>query len=337
LDSITHIALGAVTGEAIAGRSFGKRAMFIGALAQSIPDIDFIAAAFLPAADNVLVHRGFTHSFVFGIITTIALGYLARRLHRERDFPLSMWFLFIGVEIFIHLFIDACNAYGIGWFEPFSHQRISFHILFVADPFFSAWPGIALFLLMGIRSNAVALRRVIIATSLILTATYFFYALYNKVTMESRMQTFLAKKGIPYTSLLTTPTPLNSWLWFAAIEDENGFHTTYHSVNEDDNKILLTYFPRNKNLIDSMSDDHELQQLLRFSQGKYTVEQRGDTLLFNVLRFGQIAGWANPKAPFVFHYYLNYPEANLMVVQRGRFSNWNQQTFNRMIERIKGR
>jgi inner membrane protein len=336
VDSITHIALGAVTGEAIAGRAIGKRAMFIGALAQSFPDIDFIAAVFLPSADNLLVHRGFTHSFLFGVLSTVMLSFLARRIHRERDFPLSLWFLFIGVEIFIHLFIDACNAYGIGWFEPFSHQRISFHILFVADPFFSIWTGLALFILMSINSKAVVVRRSIIVVSLGLTAAYFFYALYNKITIESRLQKYLANKEIPYKSLLTTPTPLNTWLWFAAIEDEKGFHTTYHSVNEDEQKIEFKYFPQNKELISGMLDDHELQQLLRFSQGKYTIEQRGDTVIFNDLRFGQIAGWANPQARFTFHYYLNYPDANLMVIQRGRFSNWNQHTFNSMVDRIRG-
>ena len=336
MDSITHIALGAVMGEAIAGKAIGKRAMFIGALAQSFPDIDFIAAAFLPAADNLLVHRGFTHSFLFGVLSTIGLALLARRLHRGKDIPLSLWIAFIGVEIFIHLFIDGCNAYGIGWFEPFSHQRVSFHILYVADPFFSIWTGLALFILMSTSSKAVGFRRTVIAVSLSLTAAYFFYALYNKVSIESRIQRFLADTELPYKSLLTTPTPLNSWLWFVAVEDEYGFHTTYHSVNEDDKKIKLNFFRQNRHLIRDMSDNHELQQLLRFSQGKFTIEQKADTLIFNDLRFGQIAGWADPKAPFVFHYYLNYPEANLMVVQRGRFANWNKETFGRMIERIKG-
>jgi inner membrane protein len=41
MDSITHIALGAITGEALAGKSLGKRAMILGAVAQSLPDIDF--------------------------------------------------------------------------------------------------------------------------------------------------------------------------------------------------------------------------------------------------------------------------------------------------------
>ena len=42
--SITHIALGACMGEAFSGKQLGKKATLWGAIAQSIPDIDFIEA-----------------------------------------------------------------------------------------------------------------------------------------------------------------------------------------------------------------------------------------------------------------------------------------------------
>jgi inner membrane protein len=77
-------------------------------------------------------------------------------------------------------------------------------------------------------------------------------------------------------------------------------------------------------------------QLLRFSQGYYTVERKNGSIIFNDLRFGQITGWYDPHADFVFHYYINNPKENLLVIQRGRFSNWNEETFGAMIERIRG-
>ena len=61
MDSITHIALGACMGEAFAGKTLGKKAMLWGALAQSIPDIDFIASFWMDTSSNLLAHRGFTH------------------------------------------------------------------------------------------------------------------------------------------------------------------------------------------------------------------------------------------------------------------------------------
>ncbi len=71
MDSITHIVLGATIGEAVAGKQLGKKAMLIGAIAQSIPDIDFLLAIWLRPIDNLLAHRGFTHSFFFAVTLAI--------------------------------------------------------------------------------------------------------------------------------------------------------------------------------------------------------------------------------------------------------------------------
>jgi inner membrane protein len=67
MDSLTHIALGACMGEAFAGKQLGKKAMLWGALAQSVPDIDFVASFWMNTSSNLLAHRGFTHSFVHSL------------------------------------------------------------------------------------------------------------------------------------------------------------------------------------------------------------------------------------------------------------------------------
>src|SRR5688572_11231864 len=107
MDSLTHIAIGAIIGEACAGKPLGKKAMLIGAAFQSIPDIDFVASFFLSPTSNLLAHRGFTHSLLFSFLITIGLSLL---LSRKRQLNFSAWMVFIGVEILIHLLLDACNA-----------------------------------------------------------------------------------------------------------------------------------------------------------------------------------------------------------------------------------
>ena len=141
MDSLTHFTIGACMGEAFAGKTVGKKAMLWGALAQSLPDIDFIASFWMKTSSNLLAHRGFTHSFLFCILITPLLAMLAESIHRPHNIPLWKWLLFFGVAIFFHIFIDAFNNYGVGLFEPFSHQRISFNAIYVADPFFSIWPA----------------------------------------------------------------------------------------------------------------------------------------------------------------------------------------------------
>ncbi|MFZ9660651.1 MAG: metal-dependent hydrolase, partial [Chitinophagaceae bacterium] len=74
MDTITHIALGACIGELFTDKQFGKRAMIWGALAQSIPDIDFIAGFWLSPTADLIAHRSFTHSILFGILISFFLA-----------------------------------------------------------------------------------------------------------------------------------------------------------------------------------------------------------------------------------------------------------------------
>ena len=80
MDSLTHIALGACIGEAILGHKIGKKALLIGALAQSIPDVDFIESFWLSEAEQLIAHRGITHSFFFIILISPLLGLFFQRL-----------------------------------------------------------------------------------------------------------------------------------------------------------------------------------------------------------------------------------------------------------------
>src|SRR5579872_3901458 len=143
MDTLTHIVLGACIGESIAGKQLGKKALLVGAIAQSVPDVDFAASFWLPTSSELLAHRGFTHSFLFVVIFAPLLALASKYLFRGSNVRWSRWLLFWGLQIFIHDFIDAFNAYGTGWFEPFSHYRVSFNTIYVADPLFSLWPAIA--------------------------------------------------------------------------------------------------------------------------------------------------------------------------------------------------
>jgi len=82
MDSITHIALGACIGELFVGGKVGRKAMLWGAVAQSFPDIDFIAGFWMDTTDELLAHRGFTHSLLFAALLTPILALLAERWNR---------------------------------------------------------------------------------------------------------------------------------------------------------------------------------------------------------------------------------------------------------------
>src|SRR5690348_1496192 len=99
MDSVTHIALGAVIGEAIMGKRLGKKAMMWCAVAQSAPDIDFIASLFMDPTANLLAHRGFTHSILFCLLSAAVFSILAHRHYASKNIPLRRWLLFLLLQL----------------------------------------------------------------------------------------------------------------------------------------------------------------------------------------------------------------------------------------------
>lgn len=335
MDTITHIALGACIGELFVGGKVGRKAMLWGAVAQSFPDIDFIAGFWMGTTDELLAHRGFTHSLLFAALLTPVLALLAERWHRPHNISIGKWTIFFGTEILLHIFLDAFNAYGTAWFEPFSHIRFSFHTLFVAEPLFSIWIGIAFAALLLIKKNRIK-RKWWSIFGLGMCFLYIVISVVNKVIIERAVKKALVVQQIKYNRYFTTPTPLNNLLWFAVAETDSGFNIGYRSVFDNTPTMQFEYFPRNALLTDSLQLSNDLLNLVRFSQGYYTVEKWNDTLVFNDLRFGQMIGWKDSKARFAFHYFLQYPDDNDLVVQRGRFQGWDRAAVRTLLRRIRG-
>jgi inner membrane protein len=335
MDSLTHIAVGACIGEAFFEKGFGKKALFWGALAQSIPDIDFLAGFWLNTSENLLAHRGFTHSILFALLVIPALSMTADRIHRPHDIPFRKMLFFFSAEVFAHLLLDAFNNYGVGWFEPFSHYRFSFNTVYVADPFFSIWPGIAFVVLMILKRYHPA-RRFWWKFGVFLPLLYLCYCIFNKISVTKDVEAILRQQNIAYTRYFTTPAPVQNWLWFVVAGNDSGYYVGYRSVFDRKKEIDFRYFPRNDSLLDPVRGGEDLQRLIRFSQQFYTAEKWHDTLVFNDLRFGQVIGWADPGERFAFHYYLKEDADNKLVVQRGRFAKWNWNVFRAMCRRIKG-
>ncbi|HMJ48717.1 MAG TPA: metal-dependent hydrolase, partial [Ferruginibacter sp.] len=246
-----------------------------------------------------------------------------------------------GAVILTHIFLDAFNNYGVAWFEPFSHYRISFNMVYVADPFFSIGPFISLAMLVILRQRDKARewnkkRRFWLRFGLILSFCYLGYAAFNKFIVDHDVKQQLARQDIKYNRYFTTPAPLQNWLWYVVAGNDTGYYVGYRSVFDNNKKMALHYFPRNKQLLDTAKCKKEVQQLIRFSQQFYTAEKNKDTLIFNDLRFGQIIGWQDPKEGFAFHYYLKPEIDNTLVVQRGRFAKWDGKVMRTLLNRMIG-
>lgn len=335
LDSLTHIALGAVIGEAVAGKRLGKRAMIVGAVAQSIPDIDFLAGLWMDIDNNLLAHRGFTHSILFIVIVSIFCGLVMERWQRARGMRLIMWVTFFFIETSAHLLLDSMNVYGVGMFEPFSYKRISFNVLFVADPLFSVAPGVAAIVLafLHLRNRA---RKFWTIAGWTLPVIYLVIAMVIKIHMTGIVDRQLVQQDLPRDRYFVTPTMMNILLWYIVVEDKDGYHIAYRSLF-DDGPLTWHFHSQRKSLLAPIATREDVQNLVTFSNGYYVMKSVEGRPVLSDLRFGQVFGWNNPENPFVFNYDLGRPDDNALVIQRGRFSEWTFDNLRLTLYRIAGR
>ena len=338
MDTITHIALGACIGEAAFSKQTDKKALIIGAVAQSLPDIDVIASLRVTPTENLLVHRGLTHSFLFGVAAAVLLSIAVQRMFAAKDLKFDKLFFFFCLQLWLHDLLDTCNAYGTGLFEPFSHKRFSFHLLFVADPLFSI-SIVAAFAAIVFLKKDNQKRKKWLYISLLPAFLYLFCAIFNKIWVKKQVEKSLQAKRISFKSTIITPTSFNTLLWYIVAATDSGYMVGYRSVF-DRNSFLtpFKYYPKNEQLLQGVDKTVNVKRLLTFADNYYTIQHLGDTLAFNVLRFGQVLGWQDdPKVHFAFEYFLNPSYDNTLVVQRGRFKGWNRKTLIKMYQRIKGK
>ena len=335
MDSITHTVLGACVGEALAGKKLGKHAMFWGALANNIPDVDVITSFWMSQADSLLAHRGFTHSILFALLFPFILAFILSRWHKNKLMLFKDWWILIASGMFIHIFIDSLTSYGTGWFEPFSHHRVTMNVLFVADPFYTLSllvSFVALLFIKGKKKSRIKWTNF----GLWISTLYIGYAFINKAIIDSDFKKELSRQNIQYTNYFSTPAPLNNFLWYLVAKNDTGFFLGYHSMFDKTDEIDLNYRSKNENLLSGLETDNDLLKLKRFSKGYYSSEKINDTLFINDLRFGTTGGWKDPSADFVFRYCLEKDANNDLVIQRGRFKSAGKDALTSLWKRICG-
>jgi inner membrane protein len=336
MDAVTHLALGACTAELLLTERLGKKRLIWGALAQALPDIDTLPALWLPADQSLLVHRGLTHSFLFALIIGALLAFLAWKICRPAGLPYTTLLFFFCFQLALHDLIDTCNSYGTGLLEPFSHQRFSINLLYVADPLFTA--GLIIGSLVLIVKPAVAPRRKRWAgIMLLLSAAYMGYAGINKAIVNRRVCLSFQSQHIDPSGYLITPAPFNCMLWYIVAAADSAYYMGYCSVWDGPAQaVRYEKQPKNERQLAKIKDKQVLRHLITFAEGYYTISQTGGSPYFNILRFGQVQGWRVPGAPFVFSYPLTAWDDKTVLLQKGRLAGWSKSAVKAYLRRIGG-
>ena len=90
-----------------------------------LPDIDVVGFAFGFKYEDMLGHRGLTHSFAFALFVGCIAGLITWSREKRRWFPFILYFFLVTAS---HGILDAMTNGGLGvaFFAPFSNARYFF-------------------------------------------------------------------------------------------------------------------------------------------------------------------------------------------------------------------
>ncbi len=287
MDSITHIVAGAALGELVFGKKIGNKALIVGAIANTIPDIDVFFTKLAATPDAALhVHRGYTHALFTHPFMALPFAFLTYRLFKK-EIAFYKWYLFFVFSFVSHVMMDCCTTYGTQLLLPFTNKLISWNNLSVVDPLFT-FPMVIFFLMVWFINKESAWRRRIAKASILMSVLYLGSATVNKYNSVDVFKETLKTKHIAVTNFSTTPTMFTSWLWNMVAYNDSSMYLAEWSVFEEPKIVDVVEIKRNTELFKPFEDSKAGQTAVWFSQGNYFVEPgQNDTVDFYITKWGR--------------------------------------------------
>ncbi|MGE4231861.1 MAG: metal-dependent hydrolase [Bacteriovoracia bacterium] len=147
MDNLTHSLIGIVAAEAITKTQTKKKLHFpltvVSIFANNFPDLDFIYTPLMGGrAASLGHHRGHTHTLllspIMAVLSVFALFLFLRLRGKTEKFSKKeklVLFLTALLGIFLHIFADSWNSYGVHPFWPFQNRWLYGDFIFIIEPF----------------------------------------------------------------------------------------------------------------------------------------------------------------------------------------------------------
>ncbi len=314
MDSITQALLGAAVGEAILGKKLKNKAMVVGAIVGTIPDLDVLLSPFYNDLEKISIHRGLSHSLLFCLIGSVLLMLLFKKIKWTQVVTKWEWWLFSFLTLLTHVMLDAFTTYGTQLFLPFSDLRVSFDSINVVDPFYSVPLIIGLIMSATLKKLD---RNIPNSLGLIISSLYLVFTLGHKQHIESVFSLQLQKSEISHYDLLTVPVQFGNMVWYGAAKDAENLYLGKYSGLEK-NEIDFQVFPINDHLLDNL--DVELVDRMKwFANGFYTVAKDQDKVrIYNMQCDMQgVRQYGDYKAPTAFYFEIEQGADNEYLLTSG--------------------
>ena len=300
MDSLTQIVLGASVAEATLGRKIGNKAIFFGAIAGTIPDLDIVMRFFVDDLTASVMHRGFSHSIIFPFIAAPILAWILKKIYSNyEDVSFYDWLKMFFLAILTHPLLDAQTTWGTQLFWPFE-WRIAVENIFIIDPIYTI-PFLIFLVLTAFQDKLSKKRKLYNSLGLIISTTYLFITICFKGVAHYKISSALKEKNIEYVDINTRATYFNSILWSGQIELKDAYIFTYYSLFDKSAPIFTKKFPKNHDILKPFINEKKIQQLITLSNGHYVMTNENDKIIFWNLKLGQ-KGFDKNASPYIWSY-----------------------------------
>lgn len=319
MDSISQFVLGAAVGEVVLGKKLGNKAVLLGGIAGTIPDLDVLAGPFISEVDALAFHRGISHSIFFSVLGGLFFGWLSYKIIKRKNIELPkvrsfQWMFFWA--FLTHALLDAFTMYGTQLFAPFTNYRLAFSTISVADPLYTLPFLICLVIAMFFNRRATK-RRMWNYIGIGWSCLYLMFTIVNKSIVNSEFQKQLLGQGIEYERMILGPTILNNILWSATVETNDSYYQGQYSLFD---KSPIEFRPIIKNHSDlPIGNDRTLGILKWFTHGYYNIMKRSDgKMQFNDLRYGTFKGSGDGENDYIFRFVLDQKNDGSYIVNEAK-------------------
>lgn len=314
MDTITHLAAGAVVGGLTGGEKAGKKALAWGAFFGYFPDVDVILGAFMTDMGALSFHRGITHSLLFTVIAPFLLALLPWYFHEKSPITYTRWTFIAFLALVSHVFLDIVTSYGTQIFMPFSNTLVYTANLSIIDPLFSL-PLLIVAILGFISGISFRNRRWLMLGGIILSSLYLGWTFLNKSHVNEVFGDNFQQQDEEVQEFITQPSLFNNLLWRGIGSTEEGYYVGFYSLLDEDTEVDLTFIPRNASLLDEIPQTEGLNTLKWFGDGFYQIEAKGGQQWhYHNLRFGKTGAYGDERSgSYPFSYRITKAEDNLKI------------------------
>ncbi len=286
MDSLTQIVLGAAVGEVILGKKLGNKALFWGAIAGTIPDLDVFAKFIVSdKMSSMLMHRAFSHSFLFAFLMAPIFGFTLFKIFKNSIATFKDWTLVFFWGFLTHILLDVQTTYGTQLLWPF-HNRLAISNVFVVDPLYTI-PFLIFVITIMFYKRSNPKRAKINRIGIYISTGYLVLTLFFKLYTYQVFLKNIKSQNIVYNRIETGPTPLNSILWYANIETDNNYYIGYYSLLDKDKNIKFKKFDKNYALRKKLKSYRNFNRMNKFSKDWYILSQTDDGIIYyDNIRFG---------------------------------------------------